>query len=660
MSDTKNDLTIHLKLDKSSASASNQQFKKESKGVEQEILADTAAAERAKAELIRATNREKINLAIEAMKASKTGSAAELEALKAQAKAIRDNAEAAKKAAEAQEEMHQKGGSSLKGLTKAAGSFALQMLGLDSVKAVVGTIVENFEQARESAFKASKMVNEYRESLLELAALKGKLGDTTGALKDEVAFRAKTLQTADQARNFQSLALGVGQSAITSGQISEDEFKKLMEYSGSFQATEGGDPRAHATLAGLTPSLIGHPTNAKEVFERTQQYYKIFQPGGPEFSELAKQFNSLAPMAAAGTYKDTQLAALLSAFSTTKTEGGAAATAVQQFTRATLGGVDNSGKPRILDAESRGDYFKKLGVDDEFLKSTKATDLPFKIADLIVADLDKQAKAGGENFSPDIYLKHEGFGNLEDLEAIKLYGKLKSSGQLERSFMSLAGDDARPSFDASMGEINDRRNRDPVFLALRAKYAEELANINVGAGQNEYVDSVMRLAFARRKAGAGFGGEADRETMESYDSVKSLRTFSPSELIYGHRRNTEHEAQKLLLEEAKRVGVTKKEIDAATFGEGGQYRSSGDTLYNLGQRIAEHGGNRLPGFEATQGAAERSLEEASRFAGLGSERAVKLLEDIKEGVNRERPAAPTTPAATPPAPMPGAPAVPFR
>lgn len=632
MSDSDKDLTIRLRLDRSQAKQEQQAFVAAQKQAEQAVLAEMKAAETAKVALAQATARRR--------------------------------AAASDEAGDAEVRASEKARDSFAGLATVARSFAGQMIGLDSVKSVLHAITTEFDKARESAYQASKFVGDYREALLELAALKGQMGNTTPALRAAVAFRAATLQSAPDARNFQSAALGVGQAAITAGTISDAEFREAMRLGGQFQATEGGDARAHGQLVGLTPTLIGHATNAQEVFQRIQQYYKIFQPGGPEFSNLVQQFNGLAPMAAAGTYNDTELAALLSAFSTVKTTGGAAATAVEQFTRATLGGVDSAGKPRILNAETRGNYFRKLGITDEFLKKTRATALPFAIADQIVADLDAQqaaAAARGESFSPDIYLKHEGFQNIEDLEGLKLYGALKRSGQLEKSFLALARPEAQPTFDAAMKPIQEAQAREPVLLDRKAAYAEEFANIAQGAGAPEYVDQVMRLAFAARKA----RGE---ETAGNWDEIRNNRPWnSVSELLFRHQERTARAAVSSLETEALRLGYPGREVLSQFQGNGGTEEAPDRAIVRLGAMIRARGGNVLPGFDAVASAANRQLNLADLYengaagrggaGGAGQEAVIAELKNIHGELQKQNE---RRPPDRPPAPLPSAPARPFR
>ena len=512
-------------------------------------------------------------------------------------------------------------------MTRAAGSFALSMLGIDSAKAVVGTIIANFDEARQSAYQAARMVNDYRESLLELSALKGKmgLGGTTETVKEEIAFRSQTLQKAEESKKYQTMALGTGQSSVNAGLISQDEFTKAMVYGGKMQAVSGADPAAMGALTGLTPSMMGRKTNAKEVAARTQQYFDTFQLGGAEAPNLVKQFNALSSLAVSGVYDDRQLAGLLSAFSTSKPEGSEAKTVVEQFTRATLGGIDATGKPRIQNAENRDEYLTKLGVTDEFLKQTKASDQPFKIADLVAEDLEKQREAQGPSFNPVTYLKKAGYGNQEDVGALIQYAGLKKTGQLKQ-FMDVASPEKAKTFEQAMAPVERTQQTSPEFQQRKAALAGDLAQTAVGAGQNEYLESLRRLAFARRKAGVGFGGAAEVETDESYETTRDRSMFNPAEMLFQHRLKTQVEADALLKQEARRVGVPgyeKFDPESDEYKLGIQTTLGDEGTYRLAQEVAKHGGNVLPGYESVQSKAATSLDASAAFENLQKTGGVK-------------------------------------
>jgi hypothetical protein len=80
-----------------------------------------------------------------------------------------------------------------------------------------------------------------------------------------------------------------------------------------------------------------------------------------------------------------------------------------------------------------------------------------------------------------------------------------------------------------------------------------------------------------------------------------LRGFDPTEMAFGYRQKTEMEAQRMLVEEAGRLGI-EAEIPQKLIGGMGVSRSVPDfmgreKLYGLAEQIRARGGTTQPGFE---------------------------------------------------------------
>jgi hypothetical protein len=596
------ELTLKVAMDKAIASAKLKELNAELKAMQKAALTDAEIAKKAETDMLLKQYRKRLADAKKALNAEE---------------------EEAKKVAAAHDKLNE---NILAGV-KSIGSFAIATVGLDSVGTVISSITEHFREAKQAVYDAGKMVTDYRESLLELAALKGKLGDTGGALKDEVQFRSKTLQSAEDARQFQLAALGVGASTIDTkdreGLISQEEFNKSMVAGGRFQAVEKGSAETHGTLTGLIPSLIGRRTDASEVQRFEKQLYDIFQPGGASFSSMTNQYAKLAPLAVTGQFDAKQMAGLLSAFSISNKEG--AGENVQQFSRATIGSLGRSGKGRVEGGEAIDDYFKKIGVTEKAMQAVKASDQPFVIADAIVEDLDRQAAdaaAKGQSFGELAYLRKHGFQNQDDVNALLQYKGLKQTGQLG-SIMDLANKDL-PSVAEAEGPLQ-AATQDPVLVRRAADLAEEQSKIVAGSGKEEFMRDLMKTAFARLKVKGEVSGEFD-------ESVTNPSMFSSSELLFGKSNKTKIEAQKILEEEANRLGIgTKKSISnvtqttlAGTQSTMDATRYHGDDyLYGLRQQIAEKGGDVLPGRDLLNQAVDKALD---------SEKIVKAVDRLNTTV----------------------------
>lgn len=582
-------LGIEIALENDAALAAARQFRDAQRANLRQLLADADATEKA---ITGATQRE----------------------VQARVRDERGRFTARKKDAEEAAEAEAKGWASTRSAassaSQAVAGFAVQMLGLNSATAIVGTIVDGFKAAQKSAYDAGKMVGDYRQALLELAALKGRLGDTTGALGEEVAFRAKTLQTAEGARQFQEAALGVGQASIDApgrpGLIAPEEFTRAMELAGSFQAAEGGSAEAQGRLIGQVPALLGRRTTGEEAFRREQQLYNIFQPGGATFSSLSSQYLKNAPLVTSGVYGKpergmSEMAALLSAFSVTNPEG--AGENVQQFTRATVAALGRMRGVQVMgESEKQAEYLKRLGATDQMS--------PIEIGKRIAGDLAKQetgAAGRGERFNAYSYLQHKGYGSIEDINALLGFSGLMKTGQFEGTFEPLAG--KVPTAAEAIAPVERAQRTEPALQRRRSELAGEASKIAVGAGREEYWQNLFRMGFERLKARGTVAGEA-ADFQNAWD-------IDPREIIFGTRRKTEMEAQRTIVEEANRVGVPGSEIPALT--ERGPHGTSTprfvgrEALYELSRKITARGGNPLPGLEDVTEAAERQLGEAKRF-----------------------------------------------
>jgi hypothetical protein len=482
-------------------------------------------------------------------------------------------------------------------LGKALGSFAVQMVGLQSIQSIGEKIIESFTKARDIVLASVDSLKEYREQVLELAALKDDLGQTTAQVQEQLKFRAQTLQDRRGADEFQKAILGAGESVIDKngrqGLMSEDEFKKFMVMAGQFQAAEGGSAETHGTLAGLIPQNAGGKRlTAAEAFAKEEQLYSIFKPGVfQNFTSAANQYQKLTPMIQNEVFSDMEGAALMSAFSTSSKEE--AGTMTKWFAQATAGNLGRKGMPRIEGSEPIGEYYKSLGLTDQ--------DSVFKIADTVIADMNKaefEARKRGQNFNALHWLGTKGFANEEQRTALMAYRGATKSGQLQM-FMDLAKNG--PKGEAA-AKIEQFRTRDMAGINRRVSIEEEAAQVN-DAAQTEYYDALMRHAYASYRA------ENPGVVSGTYDE------YIKDQKLGGQRRLHGIAAQ-LLGRELRRVGggVDQEALDESLNPGIGTFQALGPI--EMARRFREvrdiidmRGGNILPGNYAVP-AAVQGLEDS--------------------------------------------------
>jgi hypothetical protein len=458
----------------------------------------------------------------------------------------------------------------------AAGQFAMRVAELAGGAGALSFIREAFEKAADSAYNAQKMVKDYREALLELAALKGDAGKTTQAVKQDLEFRAQTLQTQQQAIDFQKAFLGVGESAIDKpgmpGVITQAEADRLKVRAGQFQAAEGGSATTHGRLAGTLLNLAGGRTDADKVFREEQQLYRIFKPGGFEFSSGAEQYGKLAPLIKADVVGKMDAAALLSAYSVNNPLG--AGEDVERFIRGTAGGLGKMRGAAIEGGEKQAEYLRRLGATNQMT--------PVQIGKLISRDLSNQeigSAQGGRAFNAYDYLMHHGYTEEETRKSLLGFHGMNRTGAFTNQFEVLARPEALPTAAEAARPIEDFR-RDPLGQERAAKTAEETATAARGVGAQEYKATLDRMIFAKLKAEGRASGE-----FESYGKGWSPYAFAESWTLRAER-------DKYLQEERHRVGLPGKD-----FGGLATYSAKGEADFYFANALetARAGGNPLPG-----------------------------------------------------------------
>lgn len=607
-----------------------QQLREDMRKLNTDLLTDSEASRKADAQLVQKHNKEMIALLI-------TKKTEELRAIAELKRAREQAADEAKYSFEGMTD-------SIMGGVKGLGAMAVGMVGVGSAGAAVGAIVQYFKDANVEIQKSAKFMETYRDTIKELAALKEKTG--TQALGEEFKFRAATLMTAPAATAFQASALGTGLPVVGEGPgavINRKEFDIGMERIAQQSMQRGESPEAAGTMAGTLPTLMGGKNlKGEDVSRRYAQLFQIMQAGGPLPAKLMDAYGKISGMV--GTvYTDRDLAALMSAYSL-RMKAEEAATHVQQFTRATVGSISKSGKPRIDDAEPIGRYMKELGIDKQLVAHTKPTDLPFLIGERLTADLDKQKKAAearGEFFNQMTYLQGKGYSNQEDLSAVQLYQQLKTSGVLD-PIMAAAKPEAEPSAEKVKTDIEKFQRTDPRAQTASAQIQQERGKAMMAMRTHaEYFKDLYAAALGRIQARPG--GE---HFTQSADELANQYDWGFNELVWGQREKMEMEAQHLLAKEAQRVGVAFNPPRAWNKAGAPELFAGKDELYRLAERIGSAGGFQVPGMANPDIPLGAAVQQQSRFEGTPAadpaalNRHAAALEKHAAALEKTAPAAP--------------------
>jgi len=451
-------------------------------------------------------------------------------------------------------------------ISSVAGQFTI----LNGATAIVDAVDESFKRARRSAEEAGKFATAYRETLLEIASLKGRLGNTTTETKEQLEFRAKTLQTQDQARTFQEAMLNTGVSSI-GVKINQSEFDKLQVKSGSAQAALGAEAPAIGGLTGLLPSLMkGNNLTADEVMNKENQIFKIIDAGGSKLSSGVNQFMKNAPLVTGGVFRDpARMASLQSFFSLSNKEG--AAENVQQFTRATVGSLGRMRGQGVEVDERQAEYLKRIGATDQME--------PDEIGKLVSRDFSKQeaeAARNGKKFEPITYLRSKGYANQEDIMSLMNFHGGFSSGMYSK-FEDLAI--KAPDVNETMQKVEEFQAVDPVAHQRKADLASDMAKVSVGAGPMEYYNNLRKVAFENMKA----RGEISGDFEEMKDGFRS-------------KSRIQKEAVGMLRAQAARRGLFFKGnlVPDEGYDPMQSEMDRAKRMYEIGSRVREAGGDMMP------------------------------------------------------------------
>ena len=516
-------------------------------------------------------------------------------------------------------EESQKAAEQTKAMWSKVGDAATALTGFAGLATVIGSVKAAFESANKAAIDSAKLVRDYRESLRELAMLKGMTGQDTELVKQQMKLRGQTLQTAGEATEFQLQALGAGEAAIGKN-ISKTEWEKLMVMGGQFQAAEGGAASAHGLLTGMMPRLMGgNNQTAEQLFGKEAELYSIFQPGGGTYSQRVDQYLKSAPLISAGLYSPQEAAALHSAFSQTAPDQSA--TLVEQFTRATVGGLGKLRGTNLMEMpgdeeqQKQGEYLQGLGG--------KPGMKPTEIGKLIVGDLAKrkrEAAGKGETFDPYHYLGTQGFRNQEDIKSILGFSDLVQGGQWAGYEDMLA----KPKGPGEAMSKIDAFRKSATGAERSLSVTGEMTKAQRGV-DSEYYEQVMRLALQKLQA----RGELTGGTYEEYQNAGLT---DPIKMF--QRRRIFGEATNMLEAERARLGIGSFNKTRSGYGPAAAYEGFATTdeipkFAASAREIAKAGGNVLPGFE-----------EFSRQMQVQTD----LLRDIRDGAPAAPPA-PLRPAA---------------
>lgn len=472
-------------------------------------------------------------------------------------------------------------------ITKMGAAF----LGLQSASQIVSTFVDHFDKIRLYAGKTADDVQRMRESLRELAALRGEMGITGPTLAHVSDVTRQTLQRPQEVEAMEQAAIGVGELAIGKS-ISKGEFDKSLVAAGRMQTLEGGSSDAYGQMVGQIALQSDHEMKAEEVEARLDRMFKIQQPGGfRTFTQASQQYAQLNPLVMNKILSPEEAMGTLSAFSVSNPAEASSKT--EQLVRATLANQIRSRGMKVgpdIDIEKTNEYFKRIKADQDTN--------PIKIVEKIAADLKQReasAKAAGKDFSAYKELELHGFANQQDILAIMDMAGMINTDNIAK--INTAQNAPLEMGAPDKGPISTRfnaRQNDPFMQRRKTEVAEQLADTQRGV-QEEPLQIALQAAHARLKRQGKLTG-----SYEEWRDAGWLDRTTQDMLLGGKHLQVYSEAGDTLRRQLRERGDTK---DLG-------FTNTEDTLRGLATRVQQSGGDLTAGTAKDMADSAASIKQS--------------------------------------------------
>lgn len=400
--------------------------------------------------------------------------------------------QAAREAGKVWQESHKKIQGATEDNTLSVGKLTQAYLGYSAVASVIGAVRDMWVAQRTEIENSIDRMVHYREAILELAALKDRMGRSTPELKAQLDFRSKTLQSKEAAATFQAGALNTGQASIASEFITKENFTKLMEMAGSYQAANpGADPKALGELVGIFPSLIGSKNqNPEDIMKRMAGAFNTISKGGSDIGVGISQFAKNSTLSQMKLFNSPEEQLAVQSLFSIQHQGNPGDT-TNQFVRGMMGMTTRGRKAGIEGSEAQYEYGAELGVTP----GMKSVEIGKRVAE----DLKKQA-AANPNFDAYNYLHMKGMTDQDTKMAAMEFAQGINGGTFEKTFGKESRGEAIPTLDQAMKGARDFQKIDPVAQARKVDLAKDQADATLASSPEGLYLNAKRIAFESLRA----------------------------------------------------------------------------------------------------------------------------------------------------------------
>ena len=443
----------------------------------------------------------------------------------------------------------------------------------------------------------------YRAKLLELAALKDSMGDTSGVLKEQLKLRAETLLSQEGAIALSQAAYGAGEIAVDAPgvqrKISEADFQKLIVNAGRMATMQGGDPTTYGEIAGLIPLLAPGRITGDEASAKLAQLYNIQRPGRfKNFAQFGSHLAKMSSQVESGLMADDEMAAVLTAMSIANP--GQAATRAQQAIRGVSGGILLARGVKVaegVDFEATNKYMKGLQLNE----GSKGLDRLIAIGNDINRAKAEAAKAG-QAFSPDQYLIRHGWGNQGERAAFTDFAGVLETGAWKGIMAAknrpLGANFIADTFAKTVGT-------EPALMRQQAETIEALGKAELGS-KLDLVQPLRQAAWAQLKR----EGKMTEKDFATFDQADFFKQWGQNTFFSGYRDQPDLLAQQWVAGEARRVGINPR----IPYVNGQESYMGGEALQSLAGQVRAAGGNPMAAGGRELSTAAKNLNQLNRPA----------------------------------------------
>jgi hypothetical protein len=474
------------------------------------------------------------------------------------------------------------------GISPAIG-LAVAYAGFSMAVAGVKAMSEYFAKLRSDTFEAAKEVSGFREEVLELAAMKGDLGNSTPETVNQLKFRGKTGQSRQAALAMSVAMEGAGQAAIGKN-VTQGAADQMAETAGKLQAMERSDPTAYGALGGTLMLESKKGTSGADLAGMFNKEYELQKPGKfLNMGQYAKQREQLTSYVQTGALTGPEAAGLLSALSL-ENSPDQAATMAQQILASTSADFMRARGMKVLpgtEHETSAAYFQEhLG-----LKKTATSKETWEAAADDINKAEAAAKAKKEPFSADKYLTEHGLSNQEARRGYAAMAAVRKQGQWQQ-FQTLI--DAPLEGSAITDQFDDRRGRDQTIQKQLAQTAKDASMINASEGTpSGGLKEVQEAAFERLKAQHKITGTFAEWKNRDVIGI-TMDDFWKNKEDQGWHNQVNIEAQRMLAASAKDIGLPFETPRVTTrLGASREAYMGDEALYAKQQQIQKAGGDPL-------------------------------------------------------------------